>query len=257
MYQRAWIMIVKFKYAISLFCFFSLFLWNFPSQVIAMDDQSIHTYLKENLSNEERHNPPFFKLTTSAGREIYILGSYHNRHPEMLLAGRNYQTIQGLLHSGAVLFIEHHTPYDQLLGELLPVANDHAPNIWNVSEISLGTRENTWNHFKEQDFKHHDIKIEEIIKIKYIEKMDKIKGLILFYEHMLDKGIEITLGFESTLVGWEGWKEIIELEDLELSYDSFKEHQEEAVSFFYGGLNSGRKIIDYHNKVQEGRKHIA
>lgn len=246
-------MFIKFRYAISWICFLSLVLWNCPVSVIATEHNSIYTYLKEKLAGEERHDPPFFKLTTHKGREIYILGSIHDRHPAMLLSETNFQFIQGLSQGGAVLFIEHLTPYNTLMGELHAVAHDTAPDLWNIDQILNLSEKLVWNQIKESTFDYPEIKIPEI-KIKYITKMDKIKGLLLFYEYMLDKEIEITLGFESTLLEWKNWKDISQLDDLNLGHKFLQENPQEAVAFFQLGLQASKSVRDYQTAMDQQRK---
>ena len=273
-------MIIIFKYLMILVCFLSPFPWSLSDNIIAMESfeeklyesKEIEEHLKNELASLDRGNAPLFELTTKKGRKVYILGSFHNRHPEFLLSQNNFQFIKSL-ENKAVLFIEHHTPYTRVMKKIFENGNRH--NLWDISLSSNKLKKiiritgqkneeilvdnqwddlmKTWKEEKEKKFSLpknilDQLNQHNLPKIDSIQKIDLIEGLLFFYEYSLDKGVEFTLGFESTLLGWNWNGKPRELEDPQLCLQFFENDFKEALSFFQMGLNESAQILQYRKQ---------
>ena len=77
----------------------------------------------------------FIKLNTRNGREIYLLGAVHDRHPGILLSEANFQFVQDLHKHGDILFTEDPTAYD--INSLIPDLHNifQESNLWNIKKM--------------------------------------------------------------------------------------------------------------------------
>lgn len=242
----------KLKY-LSGWIFLLFILGYFTEQVMGTENDTL-AYLRRELVNEERHDPPFFRLITKeGGREIYVLGSIHNAHPELLLSARNVEFIQYLRDRGAILFIEHHTPYDEFNEEFRNVLPQTLPQ-WDMNELGLEPEEmGSWNNLS---VRHFDPPLPQI-SLHSITQIDQIKGLLLFYEYFLNKEMEVTLGFETTLVDqWGGRQNTRELENPLFGAGLFRHHREAAWEFFREGLRTARVLSSFIYRIPSLRNQV-
>lgn len=230
-------------------------------------EQELYTYLKQELASITLQDPPFFKITTVKRREIYILGSLHDVHPQLLLSEHNHKIINKLHEEKAFLFIEHHTPYRYLMQDFATIPTNP---LWDIKEVMNKENEEIWNLVKEFPFETGITGQATNILMQDIMKIDKFKGLLLFYAYLLDKQIHFSLGFESALLKKWGIKGVQELEEIgdnikELE-NLFKSHPQEAQSFFSLGIEMGSQvglyqyyhdeklINNYHSTVRDHYK---
>lgn len=212
-------------------------------------------YFRENLDiyEEERKDPPFFVLKTldSLGnRDVYVLGSRHDIHPELLLSTPIYEHVRRLLNE-AIVFTEH-PPIAWSLIEKHELFNPERRCLlleeedqWLVHDLGEEQME-MWSQISASGEKFPGTEF----PMHAITKLPQADGIMLFFGCWALKREEIYCGFEFSLRGTGiqiNYLETIE-ELINIQSSSFEETYE---SYFKGALINMKECRNYEEHREE------
>lgn len=220
-------------------------------------------HVKNYLNLSIRPDPPFFKLThknqNNIERELCILGSIHNRHPDLLLPPKVLDEIKRL-NPKAIYFTEH-TPTASnqgtaILQQLFNGIDSGSSDKWDpVILFSLDVnQQDIWNR----------VKITSVSSItgmtlEWIQKIDAMYGVMIFQQFIPKiselKGKRIA-NFEKILQN-KGWSSQENLEQMIDAFNMIGSVSVDLEKIFTNSLKSVEKIEAYEKELIAGNLQTA
>ncbi len=221
-----------------------------------------YNHVEKALGTVPRLDPPFFKLVTKGRRELYILGSIHNKHPDLLLPAVVIAEITRLARNGAIYYTEH-APTSPgsgagiLRGWFLGISSASSDRWDPIAEFRLTADEiAVWNSVKEIDL---NTSLLPGIKLEHITKVDIAKGVMCLQQFVSQiaklKG-KPSSNFEEILKT-KGWRAQENLEQLVDAINDIALVPEDVGKFFKASLSHIKKINDYENEITVGHSSRA
>lgn len=165
----------------------------------------------EPLEKAPKKDPPFFKMVSTAGNNIYVLGSIHNYHSDILLSNNVKNSIKEIS-SQCVYFKEHSSFHEYLTKKI--TANQYKAEVSYTDTASLPVNkglEERWDLICS-----HKIFSPELKKYRFYGKLvistQKEDALMMIYLEGLNKFVDLFGEFEASLevLPWHGEKKYLE-----------------------------------------------
>jgi hypothetical protein len=234
------------------------FLIIFPCEAMQLPNlpkipKFLEALLQDHEIDQARTPPPFYKLTTYDDREVYILGSIHIIHPQLLLPAPCFQQLMNIHRDGAILFTEsaeHEIPTINPV-HLLTGVTEMSPSMWNIEDYLHQDDYETWQlitgGWTQQTIEDYTKLPNLNHKIIKITKISANVGISFFYQKMGTKYLQISPGFENSLekLNWLG-KEALETGGDVVN--SMADDQSVLKKLFHSALDTFALLYTYENE---------
>ncbi|MDF3033438.1 MAG: hypothetical protein K0R76_392 [Alphaproteobacteria bacterium] len=155
-----------------------------------------YEYIQEKLKSVDRYDPPYFRLTTHDNRKVYILGSLHDMHPQLLLPAAAWKKIVEFIRRNPdLIFITEHSGKEE---QKYPNLNDQP--VWDPEGELLGQVpvarikewSEMWERVKDMNLLNpHNLNL----KVGDVARINKNEGIMLLYSFSYYERTRVGLQF--------------------------------------------------------------